>query len=225
MRGARVVVTSAVVASLAAGAHAAGGGRLPSLTLLAALGSLVLLAVAVLSRWHLRLSTLLPVLAGIQAALHGALSFLAPGATSAVVNPAWAHGYAHDAVVNGAVVNGAVAPAAQAPFALVMSSPLAHDHAAAALPGMFAAMPAMLVLHAVATVVTALVLVGADGAARRTACWLRAVLPLIASPTVGPVAAVRRVVIAEAAPGFVLIARGLVTSRPHRGPPLALAAA
>ena len=86
-------------------------------------------------------------------------------------------------------------------------------------------MPAMLVLHAVATVVTALVLVGADGAARRTACWLRAVLPLIASPTVGPVAAVRRVVIAEAAPGFVLIARGLVTSRPHRGPPLALAAA
>lgn len=220
MRGARVVVTSAVVASLAAGAHAAGGGHLPSLTLLAALGSLVLLAVAVLSRWHLRLSTLLPVLAGIQAALHGALSFLAPGATSAVVNPAWAHGYAHDAVVNGAV-----APAAQAPFALVMSSPLAHDHAAAALPGMFAAMPAMLVLHAVATVVTALVLVGADGAARRTACWLRAVLPLIASPTVGPVAAVRRVVVAEAAPGFVLIARGLVTSRPHRGPPLALAAA
>ena len=86
-------------------------------------------------------------------------------------------------------------------------------------------MPAMLVLHAVATVVTALVLVGADGAARRTACWLRAVLPLIASPTVGPVAAVRRVVVAEAAPGFVLIARGLVTSRPHRGPPLALAAA
>ena len=220
MRGARVVVTSAVVASLAAGAHAAGGGRLPSLTLLAALGSLVLLAVAVLSRWDLRLSTLLPVLAGIQAALHGALSFLAPGATSAVVNPAWAHGYAHDAVVNGAVAH-----AAQAPFALVMSSPLAHDHAAAALPGMFAAMPAMLVLHAAATVVTALVLVGADGAARRTACWLRAVLPLIASPTVGPVAAVRRVVIAEAAPGFVLIARGLVTSRPHRGPPLALAAA
>lgn len=220
MRGARVVVTSAVVASLAAGAHAAGGGHLPSLTLLAALGSLVLLAVAVLSRWHLRLSTLLPVLAGIQAALHGALSFLAPGATSAVVNPAWAHGYAHDAVVNGAVAH-----AAQAPFALVMSSPLAHDHAAAALPGMFATMPAMLVLHAVATVVTALVLVGADGAARRTACWSRAVLPLIASPTVGPVAAVRRVVVAEAAPGFVLIARGLVTSRPHRGPPLALAAA
>lgn len=203
---------SAVVASLAAGAHTAGGGHLPSMTLLAALGSLVLLAVVVLSRWHLRLSTLLPVLAGLQGALHGALSFLAPGATSAVVNPAWSHGYAHAAVGDGSVVH-----AAQAPFALVLSSPLTHDHAAA--------MPAMLVLHAIATVVTALVLVRADDAARRTACWLQTVLPRITAPTVGPVATVRRVVVAEAAPGFVLIARGLVTSRPHRGPPRAPAAA
>jgi len=215
MRAARAVVTSAVVAALAAAAHTAGGGQLPSVPVLAALGALVLLTVMVLARWQLRLWTLLPVLAGLQAALHGALSFLAPGTASAVVNPAWTHAHG----------------AAQAPFALVSSSPMlpGHEMAAmpvmsAAMPVMSAAMPAMLLAHAAATVVTALVLVGADDAARRTACWLRAILPLIVSPAVGPIAAVARVVVAEA-PGFVLIARGLVASRPRRGPPLGLVTA
>ena len=208
MRAARTAATAAVVASLAAGAHAAGGGHLPSVTVLAALGSLVVLAVTVLARWHLRLWTLLPVLAGLQAALHGALSFLAPGTSSAVMNPMWTHAHG----------------AAQAPFALVSSGHVLPGHEMATLPAMGAAMPAMLLAHAAATVVTALVLVGADDAARRTACWLRAILPLIVSPAVGPIAAVARVVLAEA-PGFVLIARGLVASRPRRGPPLGLVTA
>ena len=181
MRAARAVVTSAVVAALAAAAHTAGGGQLPSVPVLAALGALVLLTVTVLARWQLRLWTLLPVLAGLQAALHGALSFLAPGTASAVVNPAWTHAHG----------------AAQAPFALVSSSPMLPGHEMAAMPVMSAAMPAMLLAHAAATVVTALVLVGADDAARRTACWLRVVLPLIVSPAVGPIAAVARVVVAE----------------------------
>jgi len=86
-------------------------------------------------------------------------------------------------------------------------------------------MPAMLLMHAAATLVTALVLVGADEAARRTMCWLRAVLPLITSPKLGPIISARPVVAAAAAPGFVMVARGLVTSRPRRGPPLALATA
>jgi hypothetical protein len=208
MRAARAVVTSAVVAALAAAAHTAGGGQLPSVPVLAALGALVLLTVTVLARWQLRLWTLLPVLAGLQAALHGALSFLAPGTASAVVNPAWTHAHG----------------AAQAPFALVSSSPMLPGHEMAAMPVMSAAMPAMLLAHAAATVVTALVLVGADDAARRTVCWLRAVLPLIVSPSVAPIAAVARAVAAQA-PGFVLIARGLVASRPRRGPPLGLATA
>ena len=202
MRNARAVVTSAVVASLAAGAHAAGGGQLSSVPVLAALGSLVLLAVTVLARWQLRLRTLLPVLAVLQAALHGALSFLAPGTTSAIVDPAWTHGHVHGA---------------QVPFTLISSSPVMPGHGAAA-------MPAMLLAHAAATVVTALVLVGADGAARRATCWMRAVLASIVSPVVGPIAAVGRVILTEA-PGFVLIAPGLVASRPRRGPPRVLATA
>ncbi|MGV8966522.1 MAG: hypothetical protein ACOH2F_09595 [Cellulomonas sp.] len=221
MRGARAVATTAVVTSLAAGAHAVGGGHLPSLLVLAALGSLVLLVVTVLARWQLRLWTLLPVLAGLQASIHGVLSFLSPGALSIVVNPSWSSGQLHRAMAHGGMVHGAMG----SPLALVASSPVVHGPATPAMPAMVVGMPAMLLVHAAATLVTALVLVGADEAARRTICWLRAVQPLITSPTLGPIVSAGSVVAAAAFPGFVLVARGLVTSRPRRGPPLALATA
>jgi hypothetical protein len=201
VRVARAVVTSAAVLSLAAGAHAMGGGNLPAGNVVVALGSFVLLAVTVLSRWHLRLWTLVPALGGIQLALHGALSFLAPGNLSAVADATYGH--AHGA----GVAMGFAAT----------SDVSAHVHGASFSPS-------MLLAHAGASVITAVVLVGADQAARCALHWLQSVLPLIRTAAVGVVVKPARTRPAE----FTEVVRpvlGLVRSHPRRGPPLAAATA
>lgn len=198
MRVARAVVTSATVLSLAAGAHAVGGDPLPPGNVVVALGTLVFLASTVLSRGHLRSWTLVPTLGVIQLALHGALSFLAPGNLSVVADAA--RGHAHSGVAVAFTATSDVS---------------AHVHGAASSPW-------MLLAHAGATVITAVLLVGADQAARRTLHWLQSVLPLIRTTAVGLVAKPVRTRPPESTE-VVRLEAGLVRSHPRRGPPLAAA--
>ncbi|RYV51681.1 hypothetical protein [Pengzhenrongella frigida] len=209
IRGGRAITTSAVALSLGAGAHALGGGALPSTLVLVALGALVLLPATALARRQLRLWTLLPALAVLQVAVHAVLSFLSPAGLSVVVDPAPSSGHAHGGAPGLAsdLVQGGAAS-----VGLAAASPLLHVHAGVSSVG-------MLVAHAAAILVTAALLVGADGAARRALHWLRAVVPLLGLRVAGPVVASPLHEPARA-PGFVPLAPGRVRSRPRRGPPV-----
>lgn len=154
LRVVRGALTGATVSGLAVGAHQLGGGDLPPLLSLAALGSLVLLATTVLSRWRLRLWLLAPVLAVGQLALHHALALLSSGQPLARGSSAGMH-------------------ASMTPHAVVSSAAPAMDAMTTAMS------PVMLMAHAAATVTAALVLVGGDRAARMALHWWASVPPLL----------------------------------------------
>lgn len=226
LRNGRAVMTSAVVLSLAAGAHSLGGGDLPPLIVLAALGAFVFLVATALARRRLRLGSLLPALAGIQAALHALLSFLSPTGTAAAGELMAFAGHSHTSVMPDAAASIAVLTTPLLTTPLLASPLLTAPMLTAPLsPGSGgSSMSVMLVAHAVATLVTAGLLVGADGAARRALHWLRSVVPVLGAPVVGPIATSPLAVPAQA-PRFVPCTPGLARSRPRRGPPPRLATA
>ncbi|MBE0008187.1 MULTISPECIES: hypothetical protein [unclassified Arthrobacter] len=160
-RLARSLATSAVILSLAAGAHVIGGGHLPAPLIVAVLGSATLLAVTVIARKALTLPALLLVLGVGQWLLHTGFS-LTSTASACVAAPA-----RHYAVQSVSCLPSG-----------------AHTHAASAHADVW-----MLALHALAVIVTGFMLQRGETAARLAASWLVPLLRL--PDVVGPVPAPR----------------------------------
>ncbi len=125
MRVVRATLTAGTVLALAAAAHRLGGGMLPPLAVLVALGSLVLLITTFLSRWNLSLAALLPILGAAEYALHHALGLLS--------------------------ASGQVLPASRMPDA--MSASTLHDAIGTPMHGMPVSMTAAHVAATVATAI------------------------------------------------------------------------
>jgi len=195
VRVVRATLTAGTVLALAAGAHRLGGGTLPPAAILVALGSIVLLATTFLSRWHLSLAVLLPVLGAAQYVLHTALGALVVPSEASV--PALGmHASMSAGALGGAAASGGPGTG-----------------------GMASGMPVSMTLaHATATLATALVLVGGDRAARMALHWWNSVLPLVRDYRPAPAVRLRHLVPAP----VVHLARpcaALRRSDPRRGPP------
>lgn len=209
MRGLRLVMTSVAVLGIAAGAHVLGGGERPDLLVAAALLSLVVLVATVLSRWRLRLWTLVPALGGLQLVVHGVLSVVPSSShvvmSDAMVTAGHAHGHAHASSSGVSVALGAT-PSWAAPQAHAMGSS-----------------STMLLVHVAATLVTAALLVATDRAARAAMHWWTAALVLISPLATQPVTALRAAVIATV--GLLRPRVEALTDHHRRGPPMVTAAA
>ncbi|MFE4544782.1 hypothetical protein [Arthrobacter sp. NPDC056727] len=186
-----------IVLGLAAGGHLAGGGQLPEPAILAALCAVTMVPVAALTRFKLSLPVLIGLLAGGQAWLHWAFDAMS-ASTGAAVSPALLSEHAGHA---SAALN----------HEALMMAP-AHGSA----PGGF-----MFAAHAVATLVTALLLARGERALGALADWLG---PLFWAPEPAVIVPVR-----VPRPHF---AAALLPPQHHsvrlpsrRGPPLPAAAA
>ncbi len=191
----RATLTGSTVLSLAAGAHRLGGGTLPPLAGLVALGSVVLLLTTFLSRWHLPLAVLLPLLGAAQYALHHALGALS---------------------VSGETLPDRGMHDAMSVIALPRATGTAVDDMASGVSF------SMTAAHVAATVATALVLVGGDRAAQMALHWWFSVLPLVQGYRPTPAIRVRHLVPTPAVQVGRPCA-ALRRSDPRRGPPLSLA--
>ena len=161
LRLARAGLVALVTVALAALAHVLAGGALPPFVVVATLTAVVLAAAVVLTARRLGPVGAVALLGVGQLAVHSSFSLV----TSMTCLPATVHAHHPGMVMGPQAACTAVDPLAQP----VLGS------------------SAMLVLHAVATVVAALVLVGADRALWWLAAWLR---PLLGLPA--PVVAVVR---------------------------------
>lgn len=184
----RTAVVAAAVLCLAAGAHVLGGGQLPPAPVLAAVTALTVLCIVRLTEWKMSAPALAAVLIAGQGILHEAFSALSGSATPPSAAPAL-----H--------VHGAV----PAPFAV----PELHQHLQADVE------PAMLALHLISTLLTAVLLARGEAALWALAAWLRPLAGLFA---------VRILVVARQPrpiPRQVLTHRWGVLRRPRlRGPPV-----
>ena len=158
-----------IVLGLAAGGHLAGGGQLPEPAILAALCAVTMIPVAALTRFKLSLPVLIGLIGGGQAWLHWAFDAMSAGAPAAV-SPAMLTDHAGHA---SATMN---------PEALMLAAP-AHGSVPDGL--MFAA-------HAVATLVTAMLLARGERAlgalADRLSPLFRAPEPAVIIPAGVPLA-------------------------------------
>lgn len=142
--------------SLAAGAHVAGGGVLPTPALMAGLGVILLVPAAALSGRRFSLSTLAGLLGLGQVALHGALASLStPGRCA----PVMAAQHLRDDAAPCAGPAAGLAPA--------------QSHLSG-LPDTVLMLPA----HAGAVLLTILVLAKGDAALFHLRAWLRPLLTL-----------------------------------------------
>ncbi|MBB6404769.1 hypothetical protein [Arthrobacter sp. AZCC_0090] len=157
----RTGVIGSLILGLAAGGHFAGGGRLPEPAILAALCALTVLPVAVLTRFRLSMPVLTALLGAGQAWLHWAFHALSDGAAPGAP------------VLTG---HAGHAPVSLPPEAFGTVAP---THADPIEWQMFAA-------HAVATLVTALVLARGELALSALAAWLRPLVQLPAAPSLQP---------------------------------------
>lgn len=153
LRRLRALLVTATVVALAGTGHLAGGGTLPPPALLLGLGAAVLLPVVSVTGRRLALGHLLTILGTAQLGLHEAFTQLSGAPACAPV----AGGHSHGAHL-------APGPAPACPAAA------GQDVAAAALPGAEWAMPAG---HALAVLVTAVVLGRAEAALWLAVEWLR----------------------------------------------------
>ncbi|MDP5226607.1 MULTISPECIES: hypothetical protein [Arthrobacter] len=146
----RAVLLALAMVALAIGAHSFAGGSLPAPPILAALLALVLLASVLVTRFRLRLPAMTAVLGLGQLGLHEAFGALS--ATPVEIPGAGLH--QHD---GGAALVGTLQH--------LSSGMAAHD--AAGHSG------AMLLAHAVATALMALLLAQGEAALWALAAWLR----------------------------------------------------
>ncbi|WP_309069916.1 hypothetical protein [Arthrobacter sp.] len=186
----RAAACAVVVFFLAAGAHLAGGAALPSPFILGALAVTTLLAATVLSRSKLSLPAVLGVLSAGQLLLHEAFTMLTTAA--------------------------ACVPAARDHFGpqQVHCSPtggLEHAHAFSLFDN-----PVMFGAHAVAVVVTALMLYHGESAVELAVQWLR---PLVMLPRLRAILPVTDLPPLPDIPARNYLAP-LLDFRPLRGPPL-----
>ncbi len=195
---ARLVAVSSTMLALAAGAHVAGGGALPSGAGLALLVSLTVGLSAVLAQRRLRLVSLLPVAAAWQWLLHEGFSLGSSASSGSVA--ALSTGHAGHA--------GSAGPWADVSRAVTSQAP--HLHAAST---------SMLVAHAVATVTTVVLLAATEKSARRAfERWSWAVPVLVADA--GPVApATHRVATGVVTPPVRLRSVWVLGAVGSRGPP------
>ncbi|WOH19410.1 hypothetical protein IRJ34_03540 [Paenarthrobacter sp. GOM3] len=150
----RSASVSLVIVLLAAGAHVAGGGELPTAPVLIALMALTALASTLATRFKLNVVTLVTLLGAGQIALHEAFTALGPIVAAA---PGTSHHL------------GAETP----PPALDIASAHVHE-----LSGTYGALMPM--AHAIAVVGSAVLLAKGEDALWQLASWLR---PLLALPT------------------------------------------
>ncbi|HLS14879.1 MAG TPA: hypothetical protein VK095_10230 [Beutenbergiaceae bacterium] len=153
---ARAVLVTACVFSLALAAHVWGGGGLPDPLLAVTAASLLLLVTSILARIQLRAPALLVLLAAAQFGLHHV--FAVPPAGSCA-----GHGDYH--------VAGQVFAAPTEPSGCAMG----HHHDFGWQ--MFAA-------HAIATIVTTVLVAGAERALWAVVSWLHPLLAIFAVPQV-----------------------------------------
>lgn len=149
----RALVFTAAMFALASGAHLLAGGLLPSQGILAGIAALVLAPVMILSKTRVTTPVMIGLLASSQVALHWA--FDAFSVSSSFTPAAGPHG--HSAL-----------PSSSAAEVLM------HEHAN--VPGAL-----MLVLHAAATLATAIVLAKGEVAVWALAAWLRPLVRILTS--------------------------------------------
>jgi hypothetical protein len=152
----RAVALTAAMFALAAGAHVLAGGSLPEPAILAGLLAVVLAPVMILAKLRITTPFMAALLGVGQLVLHEAFNALS---VSAGFTPV-AGGHLHGA---GPVPLTALA--------------LMPEHAAA--PGAL-----MLILHAVATLATALVLARGEAAVWALAAWLRPLIRILTAVVV-----------------------------------------
>jgi hypothetical protein len=194
----RAVLVSAVILSLAAGAHVIGGGMLPALPILGALGAIVLVPVMVLARSRMSLPVVAGLLGGGQVLLHYAFEALSGSSGCAAIMTA---GHTHH--VESLAVQ--CATPATAAMHILQDGPVSP----------------MLLAHTAATLVATLMIARGDTSLERAAAWARARLlrPSAAAPL--PVC---RVLFVSA---WAVLPPRWRNVRPEcrRGPPVALFAA
>ena len=167
----RAAALATGILTLAAGAHVAGGGRLPAPGILLAILALTALASTAATRLRLALPALTALLGGGQLALHElftTLSVPVPAAASAAASASAAAAAGTHATHNGHFHGGS-------PPTPLDLAPLA-EHLAPVNPE---AAPLMLAAHAAATLGCALLLARGEAALWALAAWLR---PLVALP-------------------------------------------
>jgi hypothetical protein len=195
----RTGLIGSVVLGLAVSGHLAGGGQLPALFVLAALCGVTMIPVAALTRFRLSFQVLTGVVGAGQLWLHWALEALSVGAPPPLPT-ALLTGHAGHTATHLVYETLAVAPPA---------------HAAAAPDSL------MFASHAVATLVTALLLARGERALGILASWLQPLLrrpkPAIILPVRAPGLCEGFFVLPSSRPGLRLPAR--------RGPPALVPAA
>ena len=188
----RTGLIGSIVLGLAAGGHLAAGGQLPALSVLAALCGVTIMPVAAMTHFRLCFPVLTGLLGAGQLWLHWAFDALSVGTPSPVLT----------AVLAGHAGHFATHPV--------------HETAAVTVPVHGAAPdPLMFASHAVATLITALLLARGEGALGVLASWFEPLLrrpqTALIFPTRAPGLCVRSVVLPSPRPGVRLPSR--------RGPP------
>ena len=151
----RATAVATVILTLAAGAHLAAGGALPTPAIMLAVLSLTALGSTTATRLRLGFPALAALLGGGQVALHEVFTAFSSSGTAAGSGPAASH-------VSHVAGPGFLTPAA--------------DHLAGAAA---TAAPLMLAAHVLATLGSALLLAKGEAALWALAAWLR---PLVALP-------------------------------------------
>jgi len=192
----RTGVIGSIILGLAAGGHLAGGGRLPEPAILAALCALTVLPVAVLTRFRLSLPVLAGLLGAGQAWLHCAFHALSDPALPGAPGTSGHAGHTFSALVPASFGTATAAPAA------------GNDWV-------------MLATHAVATLVTALVLARGEDTLSALAAWLRPLVQLPDAPSLQP----PRLPSSCPAPAVLPVDRAGRRLPARRGPPVLVAAA
>ncbi|WP_019135514.1 hypothetical protein [Cellulomonas massiliensis] len=184
----RSVLVASLVVALAAGAHVLGGGHLPAPAVLATAGGVVLAVAAVATARPLGRGAALVLLGAGQLLLHQVFE-----------------------AVHGCVVPSAVAATSHAAhLGTVTSGSVTCE------PAGHASSASMLVAHAAATVVTALVLASTERAVAVVLGWVVPALPV--RPSAPPAHRPLPVLVVLPRP----CAAALLRAVPRRGPPAAL---
>ncbi|MDQ0632855.1 hypothetical protein QFZ40_000764 [Arthrobacter pascens] len=165
----RAAAVAAAIFGLAAGAHMLSGGSLPGPEISFGLLALVLAPVMILTKIRITAPVMILLLGSSQLILHGAFDALSVDALS----------------VHGMPVHALSGPAGLTPssghlhgVSLLSPAPLTAPLEAAQTAASGAL---MLILHAAATVITALVLARGEAALWALAAWLRPLIQLLAA--------------------------------------------
>ncbi|GAA3795019.1 hypothetical protein [Cellulomonas soli] len=196
----RLALVSTTALALGVGAHVLGGGGLPGLRVVGALGALLLAATAWTTRVRLRVRLLLPLALAAQAGLHTALTWLTATGTSAgpAATVAAPGGHAHLGTLTLTVTGGGT-----------------HLHAAGLT---------MLVAHLAATMLTVGLLVGTDRAARTVVHLWTVLLPALRAPARTLVERPLRGAAVTRRADRVASTRPIARSQARRGPPVVASA-